>query len=588
MNRFSALLGILLLLAACGEAPTEGGASGTTPDEPMVSFFSGTRVIPGDGSEPNEDAIFVTNAGKITQIGNVGAFTPPGGSARIPLNERTGTAKATVIPGLINLEAYPGLTNGPTFTAQNYNRDNFTADLKRYEYYGVFAVASGGANVGDLQYEIRDEQRQGTDGALYFTPGQGITARGGYPANALEGVALEVASADEGRKAVTDLVAKKVDFIKIFVNGTPKLSPAVYTAVIDEAKKNNLKVVADAPALADAKALVDAGVNGLVNSVTEGAVDDALIASMKEKNVFLAPALTALEAKFIYADQPKWLSEQFLSEAYVVQLLGYLRDPVTVNRFRRERTLPQLRTQFNTAKQNLKRLADGGVKIALGTGSGLSATFPGFFEHRELELMVDAGLTPADAIKTSTVSAEFLGLADWGTLAEGKIGNFLVLTDNPLTDITKTRTAQQVYRDGAQVEQKALIEGITINIPRISQARIVQPMTGPTEMKLKGAGLKTCPSSGPGRAGDSVRIRAMAIPTPLGARASAQPGPPDRITVTYSGTAAQWRAFYGAALQGWRAAGQCWERNHPINTAKVETLCVEAGGSSAVVNITER
>jgi hypothetical protein len=107
-------------------------------------------------------------------------------------------------------------------------------------------VASGGANVGDLQYEIRDEQRQGTDGALYFTPGQGITARGGYPANALEGVALEVGSADEGRKAVTDLVAKKVDFIKIFVNGTPKLSPAVYTAVIDEAKKNNLKIVADA------------------------------------------------------------------------------------------------------------------------------------------------------------------------------------------------------------------------------------------------------------------------------------------------------------------------------------------------------
>ena len=80
----------------------------------------------------------------------------------------------------------------------------------------------------------------------------------------------------------------------------------------------------------------------------------------------------------------------------------------------------------------------------------------------------------------------------------------------------------------------------------------------------------------------------MAIPAPYGSKSSVQAGPPDRVTVNYKGSAAEWRAFYTAALaRGWTAAGNCWERKHPIN-GKTENLCVEPGAASAAIQITER
>ena len=100
-----------------------------------------------------------------------------------------------------------------------------------------------------------------------------------------------------------------------------------------------------------------AGVDGFVNSIRDREVDDALIAAMKEKNVFLAPALTANEAKFIYADKPDWLGEQTMREVYPARLSGYLVDRVLVNRFKRNPELRRaIRQAYATASKNLKKL----------------------------------------------------------------------------------------------------------------------------------------------------------------------------------------------------------------------------------------
>jgi len=593
MNRFRALIGIaaLLLLAACGgTSTTEGGATPNgAPAPPDVTFFNAAHLVPGDGSPTIDEAIFIVDAGKLTNIGKKGDFQPAKGAGRTDLKEQTGTASATVIPALINVSGFPGLSSGQSFGASNYTHDSVIDDLKRYEYYGVFAVASGGADSGDLSLKIRDEQREGkAQGATYYTSGPAITAKGGYPANTLKGAALEVGSEDEARKAVNDLAGKKVDFIKLFVNGSPKLSPAVFKAVIDEAKKANLKVFADAPALADAKELVNAGVSGLVNSITDGNVDDALISAMKEKNVFYAPALTALEAKFVYADSPKWLGEQFMKEVYPVQLSAYLANTVTVNKFKRNPAIGTLRAQYSTAQKNLKKLSDGGVKIALGSGSGSQDTYPGYFEHRELELMVDAGMTPIDAIKAGTTgSAEALGLTDMGALAMGKAGNFIVTANNPAAEIADTKTAQQIYWKGSRVEQGALVPQIDITKLKVSDEdkKADIQATQNEELQKRIAAMK---HYGPWPAGKSATVRGLSIPTPYGTTAAVQAGPPDKITINNQrGSAADWRGFYGAALPAWKAAGNCWERQHPVNK-KTETLCVEPAGNSAVVQITEK
>ena len=89
----------------------------------------------------------------------------------------------------------------------------------------------------------------------------------------------------------------------------------------------------------------------------------------------------------------------------------------------------------------MKALADGGVRYGMGTDTGVPGRFQGYFEHLELQEMVDAGLTPMQAIVAATKSgAEFLKAADLGTLQRGKWADLIVLDKNPLDDIRNTHT----------------------------------------------------------------------------------------------------------------------------------------------------
>src|SRR5262245_52613397 len=428
MNRYAKSLTAMMLvgfLAGCGD-PTTGKESKDGKGAPTVdtSYFFGARIIPGDGSPAMEDMSFVVNNGKFVTIGPRKEVTPPKGSNRIELTGRT------VTPVFINMQAQPGMNNGAQYGPKNYTRDSLTADLSRYAYYGVMAVLTAGTDAGTLPFSVRTELREGKiKGARLLTAGRGLAAKGGGP-SALSDVTIQVSGADDARRAVMGLAADGVDAIKLWMddgNGKgPRPKPDAIAAVIDEAHKRKLKVVAQVFSLSDAKELVQAGVDGFVSSIRDREVDDVLVSAMKQKNVFLAPALTAAEAKFVYADKPNWLGEQTMREVYPAQLAGYLADPVSINRFKRLSELGDLRQQYSTALKNLKKLSDGGVKIALGTNSGAPDTYPGYFELREMIAMADAGMKPIDVIKASTsVPAEILGLTDLGTIAVGKTADFL-------------------------------------------------------------------------------------------------------------------------------------------------------------------
>jgi imidazolonepropionase-like amidohydrolase len=85
----------------------------------------------------------------------------------------------------------------------------------------------------------------------------------------------------------------------------------------------------------------------------------------------------------------------------------------------------------------------------MGTDTGPPARFQGYFEHMEMHMMVDAGLTPLDAIRASTgVAADCIGMGDIGTLEPGKWGDFSVLTENPAEDIRNSHSMESVYVAG--------------------------------------------------------------------------------------------------------------------------------------------
>jgi imidazolonepropionase-like amidohydrolase len=541
-------------------------------------------MIPGDGSAPIDNANFVVTDGKIVVIGKKGEVNPPKGSAQVDLMGRT------LVPVFINLQGQPGMNNGAEYGTKNYTRESLTADLARYEYYGTFAVLTAGTDGGDLATSVRGEIKDGkTKGARIYTAGRGIAARSGGP-SALAQMTVQVSNATEAKRAVSDLADSKVDAIKLWMddgNGKgAKLKPDVYTTAIDEAHKHNLKVVAEVYDLADAKELIKSGVDGFVNSIRDREVDDALISAMKSKNVFLSPALTANEAKYIYADKPDWLGEQTMREVFPPQMLGYLRDDVVVNRFRRNPEIGAYRQAYTTAVKNLKKLADGGVKIALGTNSGAADTYPGYFELREMIAMADAGMQPMDVIKSATsIPAAIIGANDLGVLAVGKAGTFLAMPASPLEKMSNIKDVGVLYVNGSVQERTSLTENIHVNTATFkisNQDKVEEAKKQQEEAIAKAeAGLKHYGRFPMDNAG-TKHLHGVAIPTPLHSKASVSG---DRVTVSLAkASAADLKGFYADILVNayhFTAAGSCFEKES-------KKACVDASSGTAVVTVTEK
>ena len=596
MKRYSkSLIATILFgfITGCGDPSTGNEKKTDETGAPIsdTSYFYGARIITGDGSPALEDQSFIVSKGKITTIGPRKDVAPPKGSNRVDLTGRI------VIPVFANVAAQPGMNNGAQYGPKNYTRDSLTADLSRYAYYGVMTVLTAGTDSGSLPVSIQNELEEGKiKGARLLTAGRGIAAKGGGP-SALSGTTIQVTGAVDAKKAVMDLADEKVNAIKIWMddgNGKgPRLSAPAYTAIIEEAHKQKLKVVAQIFSLSDAKDLAGAGVDGFVSSIRDRDVDDALIATMKQKNVFLAPALTAAEAKFVYADKPNWLGEQTMREVYPPQLLGYLNDQFTVDKFLRDPELASYRQQYALASKNLKRLSSGGVKIVLGTNSGAANTYPGYFELREMIAMADAGMSPMDVIKSATsASSEALGLTDLGTIAVGKTGDFLALPAgvDPLAKIADIKDLGQLYLDGMEQERSALLLNIKIDTGSLKitdqQRRDAAEQQRLAEIKKK---EDAQPHYGGFILGQSVFVRSLSIPVPKGGKGEGKAGPPDRVSVSMKASANQLRDFYKEALPkyGWRTAGNCWEREHP-SSKKTASLCLEAATNSVVIQITEK
>ena len=279
--------------------------------------------------------------------------------------------------------------------------------------------------------------------------------KGGY--GGLAGVNMPVASPEEATASVNAQLDKGVDFIKLWLDDEletmPKMPAEISQAIIEAAHKRNARVLAHIFYLEDAKRLAGQGVDGFVHGVRDQPIDQALVDSMEQHGTWQVAGTLSREASmFAYGSTPSFVNDSFFTRGVSVKTLELLRSPERQKTIAGNPNFKKYPAFFVTAKANFKRLVDAGVPFALGTDAGPPGRFPGFFEHWELQLMVDAGLTPAQAIDAATRrAAMFLGAEDLGTMEPTKWADFVVLDANPLTDITNSRKIRAVYIAGSEV-----------------------------------------------------------------------------------------------------------------------------------------
>ena len=453
------LAGRLLLLVAlsCTLALAAGCAAEPPPEPaspPLTAdvVFRGMRVIPGDGSPPAEDAAMAVYRGVITAVGPADEIEAPAGAPTVDLTGKT------LIPALVDLHGHVGFQRGLTYAAANYTRENIVDHLRRYLYHGVSTVVSLGTDAGDLWRQIQRDQQLGTlDGARLYTAGSGLAAPNAGPGSpALRPSAHGVTSEEEGRRLVGELADQGVSFVKVWVDdrgGTvEKLAPPLYHAIIDEAHRRGLQVIAHVYYHEDAEDLVAAGVDGFAHLVRDREMDDALVESIVARDIFVMPNLGVSERRR-HAEAPPWLQDPLLAETVAPAVLE--RASASYARFAADAAART--AQYAHMERSLLKLHAAGADLVLGSDAGVQDHFPGFAAHRELELLVAAGLSPMNALAAATSRPALrLRLIDAGRLTPGTRADFIVLEANPLDDITATRRIDAVYMEGVEVDRDAL------------------------------------------------------------------------------------------------------------------------------------
>jgi imidazolonepropionase-like amidohydrolase len=419
--RYPLLAPVLLTLSACT------GADEASPSE--VKAFVGARLIDGTGAEPLENAVIVVRAGRIEAVG-------PAASVRVPENPViVDLAGRTVVPGFINTHGHVGRTveadSGPALAA------GLLEELRVYARYGVTTVNS----LGGDQWES-------------------VGLRNGQDVPSLDRTRLLVAGAvvtgatpDEARQVVDANAVMGVDFIKIRVDdnlGTAeKMRPEVYQAVIERAHELEIPVAAHVFYQDDAKDLLLNGVDFIAHSVRDQAVDGELVQLLRQEEVCYVPTLTREISTFVYEDIPDFFADPFFLREADSAVIRQLSDSARQREISQSTSAQAYKFALAVAGDNVNRVADGGGTIAMGTDTGPFGRFQGYFEHLEMELMARAGLTSMQVIVASTGdAARCLGLDDVGTIEPGKWADLVVLRDDPIADITNTRSIESVWIAG--------------------------------------------------------------------------------------------------------------------------------------------
>ena len=439
-------------LAACG------GSSAPQDEtlEPGGLAIVGAQLIDGTGSAPVPDSVIVIQDGRVQAAGPRETTAVPAGA------EVVDASGQTVIPGLVDLHAHYG---GDLAAAEQA--------LKSQLYYGVTTTRSIGSDDPEKVALMLEAHAGRPDLPRAFTAGRGFSFPEGFNA----GIANTPTTGEEARAMVREQAALGVHFTKMWVNDVPqpglKIPPEISAAIVDESITAGVIPVAHIDGEADGVQLLEAGLNEFLHSTVRtfgpGAgvpMDDPepsqeFLQLCLEKGCGFTPTLSISQNNWHFAEHPELLEDPDLRRVLNPGALAAFDDPEARANIVGNPGFEDRKAAFRQVLDFVKTIHDAGIAVALGTDSGTRNVPMGWGTHHELELYVEAGLTPMQTLVAATATGAGrlppVGDADFGTLEAGKSADLVVLDADPLADISNTLQIDRVMLRGDWVARDTLL-----------------------------------------------------------------------------------------------------------------------------------
>ena len=465
---------LLLLLCSCAinsfaQAPDRQQFIRT---EAPVIALAHVRVIDGTGSAAKDDQTIVISSGKIQSV-------EPSASAKIPANAQTLDLNGyTVLPGLVGMHNHMFFPMGGSPPMYSNMGISFP---RLYLALGVTTIRT----TGSVQPYADIEIKKLIDAGRMIGPKMHITAPYLEGAGSFTPVMHTLTGADDARKMVNYWADQGATSFKAYMN----ITRDELRAVVEEAHKRNLKVTGHLCSIGFKEA-AEIGIDdlehglfvdsefvpnkqpdqcpqGVTNSLRQldinGPAVQETIRTLVSKNVAITSTLPVFEAAGAPLAQSGIGASSALLNQRVLNVMStdarvrYLQARARVSP--EANFVPVLRKAMEFERAFVKA---GGLLLAGLDPTGNGGVVAGFGDHRQVELLVEAGFTPVEAIQIATLNgAKFLGEdARIGSVAVGKQADLMVVKGNPAATIADIENVEIVFKDGVGYNSEKLIQSV--------------------------------------------------------------------------------------------------------------------------------
>lgn len=433
--------------------------------------FVGAVLIDGTGQPPVPASTVVLDAGRIVAAGPSSVVVVP------PDAERIDARGQWLLPGLIDAHVHFFQSGGAfarpdilDLRAQRTYADEVAAVRAALQQTLARTLASGITSVVDMggpfwTFDVRALAESSPAAPRVAVAGPLLTPRLPPALTVDDPPMIAVTNVEEARAALAPILARRPDLVKIWLieagtDPTPTLRWVA--AVIENAHASGVRVAVHATELRLARAVIDLGADILVHSVDDTIADALFFFGLRARGVVYTPTLAVTQnyRRVLGLSFTPTAAEVRLGDSAAIQSIRALAQvppsqrPVGV----RPAAVPNLDSDMAA---NLRRARDAGVLVAAGSDTGNIGTLHGPGLHRELELMVVAGMTPMQVLVAATKgSAAVLGRTDVGTVEAGKLADLILLDADPLVDIRNTTRVRTVVRGGVLHDPSAILAGL--------------------------------------------------------------------------------------------------------------------------------